>query len=118
KWGFWGLFRLARDAILSFSTVPLHLITVLGLATLAFSLVLGIQTLWQKLAGEAVEGFATVILLLLACNGVLMLSVGILGLYVAKIYEEVKRRPRYLVRESSETTAIGAVREAELLERR
>lgn len=118
KWGFWGLCRLARDAILSFSTVPLHLITVLGLATLAFSLVLGIQTLWEKLAGEAVEGFATVILLLLACNGVLMLSLGILGLYVAKIYEEVKRRPRYLVRESSESAVPTAAREAELVERR
>ena len=119
KWGFWGLFRLARDAILSFSTVPLHLITVLGLATLAVSLVLGIQTLWEKLSGQAVEGFATVILLLLACNGVLMLSLGVLGLYVAKIYEEVKRRPRYLVRESSESAAAApASRAVELAERR
>jgi glycosyltransferase involved in cell wall biosynthesis len=113
KWSLWRLLLLARDAILSFSTVPLHLITMLGLLTLGFGLVMGVQTLWQKLAGEAVEGFATVILLLLACNGVLMLSLGVLGLYVAKIYEEVKRRPRYLVRERSE-----ALSEVELAERR
>ncbi len=108
KWSFWRLFRLACDAILSFSTVPLQLITGLGLLTLLFSVVLGAQTLWEKLAGEAVEGFATVILLLLICNGVLMVSLGGLGLYVAKIYEEVKGRPRYLVRESVGTAAAGS----------
>ncbi len=93
------LIALAVDAITSFSAAPLHLVTVAGGVLLALFVLLGVQTLYMKLSGNAVEGFTTVILLLLIIGGVLMVALGIIGIYIAKIYEEVKGRPRYLVRE-------------------
>lgn len=62
-----------------------------------FSIVLGVQTLARKLSGGAVSGFTTVILLLLIIGAAVMISLGIIGEYLARIYEEVKRRPRYVV---------------------
>ena len=61
------------------------------------SLVLGTHSLWQKLNGQALEGFTTVILLLLLIGSMLMICLGIIGYYIAKIYEEIKDRPRYIV---------------------
>jgi len=63
---------------------------------------LGIQTLYLKLAGRAFTGFANVILLELIIGSLLMISLGIIGEYLARIYEEVKGRPRYIVSESIE----------------
>jgi glycosyltransferase involved in cell wall biosynthesis len=65
-----------------------------------FAVGLGIQTLYLKLAGRAFTGFATVILLELIIGSLLMISLGIIGEYLARIYEEVKGRPRYIVSES------------------
>ena len=61
------------------------------------------ETLYLKLAGQAVSGFATVILLELIIGSFLMISLGIIGEYLARIYEEVKGRPRYIVAESIES---------------
>ena len=63
------------------------------------SLVLGCWSLWQKINGQALEGFTTVILLLLLIGSALMVCLGILGYYIAKIYEEIKDRPRSIVSE-------------------
>lgn len=100
KWSFSHLFRLAVSAIAAFTAIPLYLVTIMGLAFLTISLVLGIQTLVKKLMGQAVEGFTTVILLLLIIGSILMISLGIIGIYIAKIYNEVKQRPRYLIAET------------------
>ena len=62
-------------------------------------MVLGIQTLVKYFMGNAQEGFPTVILLELLIGGFIMLSLGIIGHYLARIYEEVKGRPKYIVRE-------------------
>ena len=56
-----------------------------------------VQTLVKYLSGTSVEGFTTVILLVLIIGGFLMLSLGIIGHYVARIYEEVKGRPKYII---------------------
>ena len=101
KWSAFRLFRLATDAISSFTSAPLHFVTILGLLLLAFAVPLGIQTLYNKLAGVAVDGFTTVILLLLLIGSSIMISLGIIGIYIARIFDEVKRRPRYLVRETT-----------------
>ena len=61
------------------------------------SLVLGVQTLIRYLFGNALEGFTTVILLQLFIGSMLMISLGIIGMYLMKIYHEIKGRPRYLV---------------------
>jgi polyisoprenyl-phosphate glycosyltransferase len=62
-------------------------------------LILGVQTIYMKVAGIAFSGFTTVILLLLIMGSALMISLGIIGNYIAKIFDEVKGRPRYLIRE-------------------
>jgi dolichol-phosphate mannosyltransferase len=64
------------------------------------SVCLGVWSLWQKLSGQALEGFTTVILLELLIGSILMICLGIIGYYVARIYEEIKDRPRYIVAET------------------
>lgn len=97
KWSLIKLCNLAVKAITSYSSFPLHIVTIMGVGFLAGALVLGIQTLYMKLSGMAFDGFTTVILLLLIIGSALMISLGIIGTYIARIYEEVKFRPRYIV---------------------
>jgi len=99
SWSVLQLVRLALTAVTSFSSAPLQLITLTGAGFAVFALVLGAQTLYQKVVGHAVDGFTTVILLLLVIGGAVMLGLGIIGTYIARIYEEVKGRPRYIVAE-------------------
>ena len=66
------------------------------------SVALGIWSLWQKATGQALEGFTTVILLQLIIGSILMICLGIIGYYIAKIYDEIKDRPRYIVAERCE----------------
>ena len=63
------------------------------------AMILAFQTWIRYYSGTALEGFTTVILLLLMLNSVVMVSIGILGYYIAKIYEEVKGRPMYIISE-------------------
>lgn len=93
------LTRLAVHAIVAFSTIPLRIVSIIGILFLIGSVVLGIHTIAQKLQGIAVTGFTTVILLLLIIGSFLMISLGIIGEYIAAIYQEVKGRPRYLIAE-------------------
>jgi dolichol-phosphate mannosyltransferase len=97
RWSRWRLFRYSLDAVTAFSSAPLHLVTLLGALTFVISLVFGSISLYQKLTGQAVGGFTTVILLLLIIGSILMVSLGLVGTYVARIYEEVKRRPSYVI---------------------
>jgi glycosyltransferase involved in cell wall biosynthesis len=96
-WSISKLIRLAINGVTSFSSLPLHIVTLFGFIFLAFAFALGIQTLIFKFSGRAIDGFATVILLLLIIGSLLMISLGIIGEYIAKIYEEIKGRPRYIV---------------------
>ena len=73
--------------------------TIAGGLTFFGAVILAIQTLVQYFMGHAVQGFTTVILLLLIIGSVIMMSLGIVGYYIAKIYEEVKRRPVYIISE-------------------
>ncbi len=102
KWSVKGLFRYAVNNLTSFTTAPLRLVTVMGGVLLACTLILGVQTLVRFFTGNAVEGFTTVILLLLLIGGAIMVSLGIIGHYIARIYDEVKNRPRYLIAHRTE----------------
>jgi glycosyltransferase involved in cell wall biosynthesis len=93
------LVKLAVTAVTSFSTSALHIITILGFAFCVLATVVGARTLYLYFLGRAVSGFATVILLQLLIGGALMVSLGIVGEYLARIYTEVKRRPRYITSE-------------------
>lgn len=100
KWSAKKLIRYALRNIAAFSTAPMQIITVLGVVTTLLAVVLGINSLIQKIMGVALAGFTTVILLQLFIGGVIMMSLGIIGFYIARIYEEVKRRPKYIISES------------------
>jgi glycosyltransferase involved in cell wall biosynthesis len=97
KWSVFALARLALGAITAFSSTLLQLVTFFGLVFLAFAVFLAAQTVLMKLRGHAVTGFTTVILLLLIVGSLLMISLGLIGLYLARIYDEVKGRPRFVV---------------------
>jgi glycosyltransferase involved in cell wall biosynthesis len=99
-WSYLRRAKLALIGITTFSSFPLHLVTFAGVIFFIFAIGLGIQTLYLKLAGRAFTGFATVILLELIIGSLLMISLGIIGEYLARIYEEVKGRPRYVIAES------------------
>ncbi|MHB1484547.1 MAG: glycosyltransferase family 2 protein [Saccharofermentanales bacterium] len=99
----WSIFRLAGlsvNAITSFSALPLQLITFLGIVSLVVSIVLAIQTLFNWALGIALDGFTTVILLQLFIGGLIMISLGLIGIYIARIFTEVKARPRYIITET------------------
>jgi polyisoprenyl-phosphate glycosyltransferase len=104
-WSVLKRLKLALIGITAFSSFPLHLVTFAGVIFLGISVLLALETIYLKLAGRAVSGFATVILLELTIGSLLMISLGIIGEYLARIYEEVKGRPRYLVEESIEANA-------------
>lgn len=100
KWSVVGLLDLAVTALVSFTSAPLRLVTGMGFLTLLLGFGLTVETLWYWFSGYAVSGFATVILTLLIIGSFIMISLGIIGEYIAKIYEEVKERPVYLIDES------------------
>jgi glycosyltransferase involved in cell wall biosynthesis len=104
SWSFPTRLKLALTGISAFSSLPLQFVTMSGLLFFAFSIVFGIYTLVLQISGHSVSGFATVILLLLIIGSLLMLSLGIIGEYLARIYEEVKGRPRYVIASSIEPT--------------
>ena len=97
KWSFFSLMKYAITNVTSFSTLPLQMVTVMGMVSILLSLILYVQTIIRYLMGMAVEGFTTVILLILIVGGLLMLSLGVIGHYIARIYEEVKARPKYII---------------------
>lgn len=97
KWSLWSLMKYALTNATSFSTLPLQMVTVLGVVSILGSIILFVQTLVRYLMGASVEGFTTVILLILIIGGFIMLSLGIIGHYLARIYEEVKGRPKYII---------------------
>ncbi len=101
RWTFRSLFRLAVNGLTSFTSAPLHLVTIVGLAFAGFAVVLGAQTLIRWIRGGSVAGFPTVILLLLVLGTFILLGLGVIGEYLARIHEEVRGRPRYLVQDRS-----------------
>jgi dolichol-phosphate mannosyltransferase len=75
----------------------MQVVTVAGIITFLLAVVMGIQTLVRYFAGKAVEGFTTVILLILIIGSLIMISLGMIGYYIARIYQEVQGRPRYII---------------------
>ena len=91
------LIKLAFNSIISYTSKPLYLTIVGGILFLFMSIILGIQTLVNYFSGHALNGFSTVILLLLFTGSMIMLSLGIIGIYISRIYDEIKKRPRYII---------------------
>ncbi len=98
-WSVKSLFKYAINSITSFTSAPLHAVTVCGVIMLIIAIILAANTLYNKIVGNAMEGFTTVILLQLITSSIIIISLGIIGFYISKIYEEIKDRPRFIVRE-------------------
>jgi len=108
------LFRLAFDGIFSFSNLPLRLATVLGLVVSLVAFLLMATILYLRLFTDlAILGWASLMTSILFLGGVILVTIGIIGEYTGRIYDEVKRRPLYVVAER-----VGLAREAELEDQR
>lgn len=100
KWSFGKLFRYAITGIVAFSTAPLKFAIYIGFASTLFSVIYGIITVIRKLtANISVDGFTQLVILIVFFSGVLLFTVGIIGEYIAKIYQQVKNRPIYIVKD-------------------
>lgn len=99
KWSTGALVRYAISNITSFTTLPMQLVTFMGVIMLILALILTIVSLVQKLRGDALGGFTTVIIMQCFTGSVMMISLGIIGYYIAKMYDEIKGRPRYIISE-------------------
>ena len=116
------MFWLAWQGITSFSAVPLRAITMLGLTVSAISLALGLWALFLRLfTNDALPGWASIVIPLFILSGVQLLSLGVIGEYLAKIFVESKRRPLYFVEQVEGSTdrsfAIEATLAGTLMER-
>ncbi len=97
KWSATGLIKYAVSNISSYSTVPMQTVTILGFLMLIISIVFGIWALIDKIVGRALEGMTTVIIITIFIGSIIMISLGIIGYYIARIYEEIKGRPKYII---------------------
>ena len=99
KWTTSKLIKYAVNSISSFTSAPLQIVTGCGVVFFIAAVILAVNTLINKITGKALGGFSTVILLQLIIGSVVMFSLGIIGYYISKIYEEIKCRPRYIIDE-------------------
>ncbi len=98
KWSYWGLINFAVEGITSFTIAPLKVATYLGLSSAALAVVYALFIIWKTLAyGDPVRGYPTIMVTMLFLCGVQLTAIGILGEYIGRIFNEVKRRPLYLV---------------------
>ncbi|MBQ5901090.1 MAG: glycosyltransferase family 2 protein [Clostridia bacterium] len=97
KWSTRGLIKYAFSNITSYSTAPMQIVTVLGMVMLVISVIFGIWALIDKIIGRALEGMTTVIIITIFIGSIIMISLGIIGYYIARIFEEIKGRPKYII---------------------
>ena len=98
------MISFALEGITSLSIKPIRMVTAAGFIVFAVSIVMALYALVSKLVGETVSGWASLIVSLWFIGGVQLLSVGLIGEYIGKIYREVKRRPLYIVERELEPT--------------
>lgn len=99
KWTYTSLIQYAFSNMSAFSSKPLQLVTFSGVILLVLAIILTVRTLYVYFINTAAPGITTVIILLLFIGSMLMFSLGIIGFYVGKIFDEVKHRPRYIIDE-------------------
>lgn len=103
KWSFWKLFKYSLEGIVAFTTFPLAVASILGMLFMIISLIIIIalcvrQFVWQN----SVDGWTSMVCIIVLLSGVQLFCVGIIGQYISKMYMEIKRRPHYIVAEKSE----------------
>ncbi len=100
KWSFWKLFLYSIDGIIGFSTKPLAFSALAGVFSLAFAFILIIFIIIRRIVfGDPVQGWASLVCFITFFSGLQLFCIGISGLYISKIYTEVKQRPIYIIKE-------------------
>jgi glycosyltransferase involved in cell wall biosynthesis len=100
SWNYKQLFSFAIDGITSFTNAPLRISTVIGFVVSLFAFLYMIYVFIKSLIwGDPVQGYPTLVILILFLGGIQLLSLGIIGEYIGRIYNETKNRPDYIVRE-------------------
>ena len=100
KFNGWKLWNLALEGITSFSTFPLRMWTYIGLFVAGAAFLYGTWMIWDTLAfGNPVRGYPSLLISMLFLGGIQLMGIGILGEYIGRIYMEVKKRPRYLLKD-------------------
>ncbi len=103
KWSLLSLFKYSLEGIISFSTLPLIFSSLLGIICFLVSIIMLLVFLIKAMVfGDPVQGFPTIICTIFFLGGIQLLSIGVLGQYLAKSYLEVKNRPIYIAKETSE----------------
>jgi len=100
KWNYWRLWNLAIEGFTSFTTAPLKMSTYIGMLTAALSLVYGTFIIARTLMfGNPIAGYPSLIVVILFIGGVQLISIGIIGEYLSRIFDETKKRPLYLIKD-------------------
>ena len=100
SWSFWSLFKYSLEGIINFSEVPLYFASYVGMGSFIVSVISIIFIILRKLlVGGSVNGWASIVSVILLIGGIQLLCLGILGRYVGNIYLEVKKRPLYIIKE-------------------
>ena len=104
KWSFWKLFKYSLDGIVSFSTIPLQFSTFIGLFFIFASVVAIISlVVRQFLYQNSAYGWTSMVCIMLLISGVQLFCMGLIGQYLSKMYIEIKRRPHYIIAETSDS---------------
>jgi dolichol-phosphate mannosyltransferase len=107
KWSSRALFGYSIRNLVAFSSAPLRVVAYAGFATVGAALLLAVETFYYWFSGQAVSGFTTVILVMLFLCGLILISLGVIAIYVASIYDEQKARPLFVVRQGRSSEAEG-----------
>jgi polyisoprenyl-phosphate glycosyltransferase len=110
-----SLVALALTATISFTSAPLRIVSILGLLTFLLGAGVGSEALWSWFHHQSVSGFMTLIATLLLLGSFIMISLGVIGEYIAKIYEEIKQRPAFIIDGSHEFGSLPAEHETQRL---
>ena len=103
KWSFWKLFKYSLEGIVAFTTMPLAVASVLGMLCMLVALLIIVSlVVRQMLWHNSVDGWTSLVCIIVMLSGLQLFCVGVLGQYVSKMYLEIKRRPHYIVAEQSE----------------
>lgn len=108
KWNYWKLWNFAIEGITSFTEAPLKIATYLGLFTALGAFVMGLWVIFNTLVyGNPVAGYPSLMVVILFLGGVQLISIGIIGEYLGRTFNEVKQRPLYLINAYHQSTASG-----------
>ena len=109
SWNYRQLFSFAIDGITSFTNAPLRISTVVGFVVSLLAFLYMIYVFIKALIwGDPVQGYPTLVILILFLGGIQLLSLGIIGEYIGRIYNETKNRPDYIVREFNDEKVLSA----------